>query len=279
MIGWLGSMAYTKLTGKKTKSYDPLDMWNWQFGGLFIGSLQDLGETMFNLYQAVLGDKENQNRYLSLLGRDISGIARGFIPWFQTAIQLFETAIDKEYIDTAFIRQLEAKIVENYTPKEIETLNRSNWEKFQHALWGGRQLNEDENLINKESIKIADKYKLVGTLDDKGKVYTLANFGSDVRAMEKKVPGGTIAEQYGFNDLILFCIDTEDYLDTYYYEPYEEYTASAKGKFHTALREQNPDLDAQGYFWGYWDTLKTNEARANVNSLYEYYAVPYGARR
>jgi hypothetical protein len=277
IAGTVGAAALTKLTGRKTKSYSPWDMFNWSFGGLTVGVLQDLTGTTYDLLQAVIGNKESQNTVLSRLGKDVTGLAREFIPWYQAAMHLYETAIDKEYVDTAFVRKFFSTIKENYTPQEIETMERSWWEKLQHAIFGGTQVEPD--IVEKQGQTLVDKEELLGKLDESGQLYSLQNFATAVRAAERALPAGIIAEEFGFSDLALFYIDTESYLQREYYDKYEEYKESDRTKLRRSCRERNPNVDALLYFWGITDTLLTTEARAIVNMLNGYYSIPAGARR
>jgi hypothetical protein len=272
----MGAAGLGKITGKKTKSYSPWDMFNWQFGGLTVGVLQDLSGTMYDLMQAVIGDKASQNQVLSRLAKDTTGLVREYIPFYQQGIYLLETALGKEYIDTAFIRQVISQIDKDYTPAELENIERGWYEKFQHALFGGREsVQTTTSVVEKGASDIADWEKKLGKLDDKGELYSLQSFATDVRKVERDLPSGIISEEFGFTDLALFYVDCEDYIQREYYDKYNDVD---KTKWRRLAREQNPNLDAILYLWGNVDTITTTQARDIVDMFYNYYSIPVGAR-
>lgn len=278
-VGMIAAGGLTKLTGKKTKSYSPWDMFNWSFGGLTLGVLQDLTGTIYTLMRATLGDKESQNQALSTLGRDIAGLAREYIPWYQQTMYLLETALGTEYIDTVFMRKFLGMIDDNYSPQDMKEVERGWFEKFQHALFGGAAGEQVKPTVIEAGLTtITDAEKQLGKLDKQGNIFTLRDYATKVRAVERDVPSGVISEEYGFSDLSLYYIDCEDYIQQEYLDKYANYSASDKGKLRRSAREQNPNLDAILYFWGQVDTVLTTQARDIVNSLYEYFHIPASAR-
>jgi hypothetical protein len=234
---------------------------------------------IYSLSKAVLGDEESKNRALTQLSKDLSGVGREFIPWYQQTMYLLETALGTEYVDSAFIRKFMGMIKESYTPAEAKEVERNWFEKFQHALFGGASSATVAPTEIEAGLKtLSDAEDMLGKLDNKGNVFTLSDYASKVRAVEKTVPDDIMSDMYGFSELTLFYIDCEAYFQKEYDDKYAGYSAYDKGRLRRAAREQNPNLDALLYFWGVTDTLLSTEARDIVLSLYDYYGIPAGAR-
>jgi len=276
VMGTIMTGLLHQATGKKTKAYNPLHMFEWTAGGLVMGVLIDASEMMMNLYTAVLGDAESQDRALGQLPFQITRMADVFIPWYSTTLSLLEGIADKKYMDTQFLRQVRAKFDKNYNAQDIETANRTLLEAFQHGAFGSEP---DRTVVEKMELNLSEAEKKLGTLTDKGELYDLPAFRTEANRYIKQLPTDMVSEEFGYSELVCFIVDCQAYLEEYYYEPYEEYEAYFKGKGRAQMRLENPNIDAMLYFWGDIDDLSTVEARGIVDSLYDYYLIPHVARR
>ena len=146
LFGMAAGELYKRITGKKQNPYNPLLMWTWTPGGLVLGATIDMAEVVGDIFAAVSGDK-------AALSRLPTGLARTgdmFIPFYSVIINVLESLTDTKNIDRLALREIRAMLDESYKPnRESYKKERSVLGKWQHAMWGGEEIDVGAELLDK----------------------------------------------------------------------------------------------------------------------------------
>lgn len=130
----LAGYTFLLVTGKKRHPYNPLNVLQWQPGGLAIGALEEIGDVIGDVMRSVQGDMDAIMR----LPADLTRAGDMFIPFYDPIINLLETVLDQKYLDRLGIRKVISIFREKYEPtEEFYEAERSAKAKWQHAIFGG----------------------------------------------------------------------------------------------------------------------------------------------
>lgn len=250
VAGALVSQELSLITGRPRQAYSPLTMLEWAPGGLAIGGMVDAVNVLVDIKKAVIeGDSAAATRVINQLPRT----AETFIPFYKTLLDSIETAADVKKIDAYALRLIRAAIDENYTPEQMEDLERSLYGMFQHALFAGEPL--DPSAFDTMLDDLEEAQNRLGEMGDDGRFYTLTQLASALRVVEKTWPKDMLTEEFGLSELAEFYFECESL--------WEEYDAlpSQPTSVRADFRDNHPEVDAAMFFWGYRiSQLRTEEA-------------------
>ena len=97
-------------------------------------------------------------------------------------------------------------------------------------------------------------------------LYTTNNLGTDIGRAINNLDPSEITIENGFSELVL------EYME--YQTLYEEYKWVPAGDPRYEYRENNPETDAQLFFWGYVTTLQSDTAKGLVTQMINRYGIP-----
>ena len=252
-------------TGRRRRAYNPIDVMQWQVGGLALGVATEMTQAVGDLLAAIGGDEEGKERAMNRLTAQIPRLVSTQIPFYTMILDAVEVVIDEENIDVNFLKQMRAKIDENYTPEEQEKLNRSLFEKFQHVIFGAPAPEPDDY---EEVVQLlVDAEEQLGKRDEKGYLHTLRDYATVVNKVESRFPSEMIREDLGFPELAAFYQDTEDIWRPYYLLEDDPYGRVPINTLKLNYRRENPQIEALLFFWGKVKRLHSTEAAAIVVAL------------
>ena len=128
--GWL----YQYMTGDRNNPYNPLNVLRWNLGGLSVGAAQEGFETMGDIPQAILGDKQA----LARLDTAIPRCADLFVPFYRGLINAAEGLTGYKNLDRLALRKIRALTNERYGGPVMERYKvmRNAIETMQKILFG-----------------------------------------------------------------------------------------------------------------------------------------------
>jgi len=285
----IASAMLNATTGKKRDAYNPFLVLQWQIGGLAVGATENLTELYRQLSNLTFARDEGDKKYaLEQLAILIPGLGDSFIPFYGPTMNLIESLTDSRYLDRLVMRKVRAMFDESYKPnEEFYEIERTMLEKIQHALFGA--ITPDPTDLEAALKKLQGIEANLGQIDneelDKSRqraaetgipfeyvpedfTYMVSNLGSDINSAISGLDPSEITMENGFNQLVL------DYME--YQEMFETYKAVPTDKRYD-YRAQNPETDANLFFWGYVTTLQSDTARQLVTQMINRYGIPDNA--
>jgi hypothetical protein len=270
--------VWVSVTGKNRNPWDTIStLFSWNLGGLFIGVGQEITTLISDIATAINPGSAEADRQVALAAIPalISRSASTLIPFYSIIVDIVDTALDKKNMDIRGMREVRAildKFINaedaNYTPVTLDSMNRDNWDKVRKVLLAAES--PDPDLFQKLQQDLVDSQNLLGTVDEKGRYYTLANFAGTVQSKLSTVPPALISEEEGFTPLTLFYWDSQD--------SWKEYYNLANDKAKEAWRKSHIEEEASLLFWGkYSKTVFTQSSAGGkeVKKLLEFWVAKY----
>jgi len=263
------SMLFKALSGRERREYGIVDMLTWDIGGLALGVTHDLFDFLADIVQAAAGTDEMKEAAIDRLPRDAHRFGDMFIFGYREILDIFETMTDTTGLDMYYIRRLRGWLDENYTPEELDKIDRTAFEKFQHILAGTNP--PDPGVYEQALLDLVDLETRLGTKDDEGRYYTLKQFGGNIATIVKPLPPDMVSEDYGFSELVVFYAECSQR-----WEPLYNLPSEARDDW----REAHITEEAMLLFWGkYSESVFTvgspqwEEARKLLTIWFDYYNI------
>lgn len=206
----LVDQLFQVVTGRRRNPYFVLNiLFGWQFGGLFVGIAQDLSKAIGNIFTVInpITEEEDKNWALSQLPTAIERLGDTLIPFYRRAFDAAEAAIGKEHLDRSWIRKGRALLDKDYTPQELDEIDRNLWEKIRKFALGGEVPDPTKLQTVMENLEEAETR--LGTQDATGRYYTIGNYGSAIASQTKSIPNALVSDQEGFEPKVLFYKECE----------------------------------------------------------------------
>ncbi len=134
----VGSMiadySLQKITGR-SNSYNPLNVLQWQPGGLAIGAPQEITQTLSDMISVLqdFDDDSAKDRFI----KGLTGTGDMFVPGYAIAMNVIESLGDTKYLDRRGLRWVRSQLESDYHIKEsYYKTNRGVWANIQHAIFG-----------------------------------------------------------------------------------------------------------------------------------------------
>jgi hypothetical protein len=266
----IASAMLRQITGKERDAYNPLLIFQWQVGGLAIGATQNIMELYRFITNLTFAQDEGEKKYyfdeLILL---IPQLGDSFIPFYAVTMNLLESLTDSRYLDREYLRKLREVFDENYQMnEEYYRVERDLLEKIQHGLFGANT--PDPSNLEQALKKLEGTEENLGKPDEEGEIYTTSNLGSDIDSAVRSLDPSELITENGFSDLVLARIDYQVMRDAYF-----EIDADKRYDY----REENPEVDANLFFWSYVTTLQSDTAKRIVLAMIDDFNVPPSAIR
>ena len=260
----IASAMLKQLTGKDRDAYNPLLILQWQVGGLAIGATQNLMELYRLVTNLSFAQDEGQRKYyfdeIILL---VPQLGDSFIPFYAPTMNMLESLTDSRYLDRKWLRQLREVFDKNYEMNEEYYEIERDWlEKVQHGLFGTRT--PDPTNLEQALKKLGGIETNLGqTVEEE--LYTTSKLGSDIDSAVYSLDPSEIITENGFTPLVLERMEYQGIKDRYF-------EVNADNRYD--YRANNPNVDAQLFFWSYVVTLQSDEAKQIVLSMIDYFGVP-----
>ena len=179
---------------------------------------------------------------------------------------------DTKSIDVAALRWVWSKIEEDYTPAEIETMERDLWEKLRKAVLAGEPL--EPTKFFEIQVGLQEAQLRLGEMDAEGRFYTLRQFAGDIKNLTTPVPDFLITDEYGFNELVTFYKECQVTWGEMYALP------TTPSSIRQEWRKANVEAEAMLLFWGmYSSTVFTRnspewgEVSKILQTWFDYYEI------
>jgi hypothetical protein len=266
----IASEMLKQITGKERDAYNPLLIMQWQVGGLATGVIENIQELYRLITNLTFAEDEGQKKYyfdeLVLL---IPSLGDSFIPFYSVTMNLLESLTDSQYLDRKWLRQIRELIDKNYELNdEFYQIERDWIEKVQHGLFGSNTPSPSDLEQALKSLQgIEDN---LGQADEEGEIYTTSKLGSDIDSAVRNLDPTEVITENGFSDLVLARLDYQVIRDKYF-----EIDADKRYDY----RAENPNVDANLFFWSYVVTLQSNEAKRIVQAMISDFNIPTSAIR
>lgn len=286
----IASALLSQITGKKRDAYNPLLVLQWQVGGLALGATQELMEFYRLLSNLTFAEEEGQKKfYMDELVTLVPRLGDMFIPFYAPTMNLLESLTSSRYLDRKQLRQIREVFDENYELNEEYYKIERDWlERVQHGLFGTNTPDPSDleqalkglegirerlgQIDTEEFEKARQKAEEAGRLEEwsaryteEDYLYTTSNLGSDINSAIYGLDPSEITAENGFSDLVL------EYME--YQALFEEYKWSPPDKRYE-YREENPEVDANLFFWSYVVTLQSDTAKGLVEQMISRFGVP-----
>ena len=142
-----------RVAGKKRNPYNPLNILMWTPGGLVVGAVTAVGETIWSTLNALMGDKQA----LSSLPDRYSRLAKLYLPFYEIVMHSIESVLDEKNVDRKVARTIREAMSESYKVRDSSYEMKRTWvEAFQHAILGGRAA---EKRLEREGVEKAKAKK------------------------------------------------------------------------------------------------------------------------
>ena len=244
LFGVMISEWLRKVTGKPRRAYNPADIIQWQLGGLVLGVGMDVTKMVSDVIIVLdpTADEDFKKEVMARLPGELVRNADVLIPFYRQLLDSFEAATDTKNIDTQALKQLRALLDEDYTPEEIEKLDRTLWEKLRKATLAGDV--PDPTQFLKIQTDLQEAQSRLGEIDTEGRFYTLKNLYGDIRSKTKPLPTDMVIEDWNFSELVVFGKESEDKLKELYELP------SSPASIRQDWRKTHLEEEAMLLFWG-----------------------------
>ena len=271
VIGEFISNWLRLLTGRKRRSYAPLEIIQWELGGLAVGAFQDLQALLNDVWTILdLGaDDEAKEAALNRIPGELTRGAQTQVPFYRYLIDSLDAIFDTRNIEVQYLRKLRAILDESYTTEELDEIDRNTWEKLRLAILGGDV--PDPTVFEQVQIDLMDSYKDLGTGDKLGNIHTLKQFGGEIASKTKVLPDSMVTEEYGFPELTVFYKECEDKWRELYKLP----SATRKD-----WRLSHIEEEAMLLFWGKFSTSvftqgtpEWEQASSLLRTWFSYYEI------
>lgn len=248
VVGMMISEWIRKITGRPRRSYNPMDIIQWQLGGLVVGVGMDTTALVGDLIQALdpTADPEFKEQVLNRLPGELIRQADVFIPFYRNLMDSLEAITGTKNIDVHFLRQMRSILDEAYTLEEIETIERKLWEKIRKAVLAGEP--PDPTKFQQIQLGLQEAQLRLGEMDAEGRFYTLRQFAGDVRNLTTPIPDDMLVEDYGFSDLVIFYKESQDIWSEMYA------LSTSPASIRKKWRESHVEAEAMLLFWGMYST-------------------------
>jgi len=256
IVAQIFSNIWTGLSGRKRNPYDPTSiLTQWNFGGLFVGAVQDI--TSFINDAGIAGnplvDRDQRTQAQVRLANKGTDLAEMTVPFYRRVMDIIGAIADTPDQDVHWIRQVIAQFNEKYTPEELEQLDMDLWERMKRAFLGAMPL--DPDAFERSQRAMQESRDMLGTRDVNGKYYTLENHASVVASSTKDFPPIFVSDYAGSHPLDIFYKECEAQWEEYYLLPTDPSTIRKK------WRLEHPEEEAMMLFWG-----KVSETAQTVSS-------------
>ena len=244
IVGTMISEWLRKVTGRPRRAYNPADIVQWQLGGLVIGVGMDLTKLISDIVVALdpTVEEDYKNDVLSRLPGELVRQIDVLVPFYRTLLDSIEASTDTKNIDVQMLRKLRALLDKDYTPEEIEKIDRKLWEKFRKAVLAGEP--PDPSVLEVIQTSLIEAQTRLGEMDAAGRFYTLRQFGGEIKTLTKPLPDDMLTEQYNFSDLVIFYKESEDNWKEIYKLP------SSPANIRQDWRKEHIEAEAMLLFWG-----------------------------
>lgn len=248
LFGAITSSILAELTGRRWRApYTPFEALSPDLGGFAIGITEDMLELMGATVTAISPDATDEEKSMAMtkLINLITSGADTLIPVYKILIDSLSAAegFPEGRVDRQFLKELRAKIDENYTPEQLEQMEMTFFEKVQRGLFGGQPVEVDTFLDQR---MLMEELELgLGKLGADGRLYTLKDFGNAIASARSNVGTDLIfTDSHGWSDLVLYYMA---YARAYDQLQRVSTVGSAREKFRQQL---GPEFDAWLLFWG-----------------------------
>ncbi|MGW8177223.1 MAG: hypothetical protein ACWGQW_00280 [bacterium] len=265
-VGMFVSDWLTKISGRPRRSYDFLQIAQWQVGGLAIGVAQDATDIVSSiagyLSGVITGDDEYRDQSLGRFEGLLNRVPDTFIPFWRNISDAFEAAVGIEDVGlTQAWRLLRDKVIDkNYEAPEIEEMERNLWEKIRKAALGGEP---PEDTVFQETHQILyDAEERLGEQNFMHDYYTTKSFGSAIESASKKLPDDMFTMEYGWSPLVVFYMECQDKWEELYQLP------SQPASTRQDKRKADTELEASLIFWGKYTKSVWAAGRDENGNLY-----------
>lgn len=214
VAGLIAGEAYKRVTGKTHNPYNPLNILTWTPGGLAMGVVEDISNTIYWMTEAVQGDRNALGKLPSL----ISGCATLCLPFYRNFILAVDTITDMKNVDVWAMRKIREMIDDEYEVRGgTHEVERTLLEKFQHALLAGK----DEPVTTQE--KLAEAEEMLGQVIvedmpfsiEEPDIYNMKDLNTVMGRNLKDIPLEDITKANDYSDLAWAWKAKENMKDVY----------------------------------------------------------------
>lgn len=261
----IASELLKTITGKKRDAYNPLLVLQWQVGGLATGATQDLMELYRLITNLTFAEEEGQKKfYMDELITLIPRLGDMFIPFYAVTMNLLESLTGSRYLDRKQLRKLREVFDENYEMnEEYYQVERDMLEGIQHGLFGSRT--PDPSDLEKALKDLEGLEGNLGYANKDGDIYTTSQLGSDIDSAVYGLDPSELITENGFSSLVLARADYQVMREAYF-------DVNADKRYD--YREENPEVDANLFFWSYVVTLQSDKAEQIVQNMIRQFNIP-----
>lgn len=273
IAGTLISEWLRDITGKKRRAYYPFDIIQWELGGLAIGAAVDLGNLVWTTVRAFDMTRPEEERLIDAqkLPALITSNLDTFVPFYRILADSADAISDYRNFDTQGFRHFVSTFFSQWTPEELDKMERNLYERFQRGFFGGEVA--DPTAFEKSRMMLAEKQGELGTAEADGRAYTLRDFAGVIREYTKGVPDSLISEEAGFSELVVFYKDCES--------AWEELETIPSNK-RDDWRREHIEEEAMLLFWGRYsrsvfslNSREWKEVRRLLQIWAEYYGIDW----
>ncbi len=210
VVSLLFDELFKVVSGRRFNPYFALNiLFGWQFGGLFVGIAKDLSVTIGDMMVLInpFAEEERKDIAMSRLPTAIERLGDTLVPFYRRAWDIAEASLGREHLDRNLLREVRGLLDKDYTPEELDEIDRNLWEKIRKAVLGGEVQDPAKLKVAMEKIEEAEAN--LGTIGITGRYYTIGDYGSEIASLTKKIPSILVTEQEGFAPMVLFYKDSE----------------------------------------------------------------------
>ena len=137
----------SKITGIDTNPYNPLNIINFRFGGLYSGGLNTLADLYSATTELAYADGKRRNQLLNQIAVLIPKTAGLLIPFYNHTIRTLEAVADTKYIDRQILRRIREVLDEDYKmrPNAYKFNDKGLINKMQYVIFGRMADKKEEN--------------------------------------------------------------------------------------------------------------------------------------
>lgn len=273
VVGAFISEWLKNLTGRSRRAYNPFDIIRWDLGGLALGAATDLTRLVGLIVGALdpTADEESKRRAMGQIPGLVTRQADVFIPFYRNIIDSIEAATGTRNWDVHKLRELRAWLDKNYTPEEIETMERTLVEKIRKAVLSGEP--PDPDIFDKAQDELVELEAQLGQVDAEGRFYTLRNLASDIDRLTGGIDDDMLTEDYHWSPLVIYYLEGRD--------EYRDFLKlSTVGDKRDNYRRENLEFNAWCCFWGFYKdslyfigTTEWNEFINIMRTLFDGYQI------
>jgi hypothetical protein len=248
--GWL----YQNFSGEEENPYDMIaNVFGWTVGGVFMSTNTAVFDLVGSLV-AILNPgtpKNIKDIEASSMPTKLRKVT-GMIPSFMGLVSIVDALLGVEGVDKYGIRLVRSLLDKEYTPEKLEKIERDAFDVFKKVIFQIKTKTPDSFM--KDRKKLQEAKGMLGSLDAKGAVYTLKQYGGLIESTigstdskERMSPQSIQDLLPGYNIAAFYSTYQKDTIE---YEKIPD--ADTKGKEN--WRKTHLEAEAMMLFWGKFET-------------------------